>query len=64
IFIGGLSSLLYYLFLFGFTHWPSSLLSKDIIALVPNPIIVPTYIPLVLSIVSLIGGTLLVFKRK
>ncbi len=64
IFIGGLSSLLYYLFLFGFTNWPNSLLSKDIIALVPNPIIVPTYIPLVLSVMSLIGGTLLVFKRK
>ncbi|NCO66459.1 MAG: hypothetical protein COW32_00160 [Candidatus Aquicultor secundus] len=64
IFIGGLSSLLYYVFLFAFTRWPSSLLSKDIIAVVPNPIIVPTYIPLVLSVVSVVGGSLLVFKRK
>lgn len=64
IFIGGLSTLLYYAFLFAFTRWPGSLLSKDIIALVPNPIIMPAYIPLALSTVCLVGGVLLVFKRK
>jgi hypothetical protein len=64
LFIGGLSGVFYYVFMFALMRWPTSLLAKDVIALIPTPIIVPVYIPLLLSAVVLTGGTFLVFKKK
>lgn len=63
LFIGGLAGVSYHAFLYALAHWPSSLLTKDVFALIPTPIIVPIYMSLLLSALALIGGTYLVFKK-
>jgi hypothetical protein len=64
LFVAGLWGILYYAFLFALLRWPDSLFSKDVITLFPLPVIVPVYMPLLLSGVILAGGALLVLKRK
>jgi len=64
MFVGGLSGMLYYAFLFALLRWPSSLLSKDILVMVPTPVIVPIYMPVLLSALAFLGGAFLVFKKK
>ncbi|HEY3374675.1 MAG TPA: hypothetical protein VGK02_06405 [Candidatus Aquicultor sp.] len=63
LFVGGLAALSSVVFQFMLLHWPTSLLAKDVIVLFPMPVIVPIYIPLLLSALALVGGTYLVFKK-
>ncbi|MBE0447226.1 MAG: hypothetical protein IBX64_03845 [Actinobacteria bacterium] len=64
LFVVGLWGVLYYAFLFALLRWPDSLLSKDVITLFPLPVIVPVYIPLLFSLLVLVGSTFLVFKKN
>jgi len=64
LFIGGLFGALYYAFIYAFLKWPTSLVSRDIIALLPTPVIVPIYMPILLSALVFVGGFFLVFKKK
>jgi hypothetical protein len=64
LFVGGLAGVLYHVFLYSLLHWPNSLVAKDVIFLVPNPIVAPFYIPLLLSALAFAAGTFLLFKKK
>jgi hypothetical protein len=64
MFVGGIAGVLYHAFLYALLHWPTSLSDKDVILLVPNPVIAPTYIPLLVSGLALGGGFFLLFKKK
>lgn len=64
LFIGGLSCVLYYLFLFALLRWPTSLLAKDVITLLPTPVIVSVYMPLLLSALAFTGSIFLVLRKK
>lgn len=63
-FMGGLCGMLYYVILFGFLRWPISVLAKDVVTLFPLPVVVPVYMPFLLSVLVFTGGILLVFKKK
>lgn len=63
MFVGGLSGTLYYILLFALLRWPNLLLSNDIIALIPTPVIVPVYIPFLMTVSALGAGIFLVFKK-
>lgn len=64
LFIGGLAGVLYHAFLYSLLHWPDSLMTKDVVFLVPNPIVTPIYIPFLLSALAFAAGTFLLFKKK
>lgn len=64
LFVVGLWGVLYYAFLYAIIKWPTSLLSKDVIALVPMPVIVPVYMPLLLSALTFIAGLFLILRSK
>jgi hypothetical protein len=54
--------LFYYLFLYLFLGWPSSLFTWDILFLIPLPWIGPVWAPCLLSIL-MIGGSVLIITR-
>lgn len=64
LFVVGMWGVLYYAFLYAIIKWPSSLLAKDVLALVPLPVIVPVYMPLLLSAMTCVGGLFLILKSK
>lgn len=64
LFVVGLWGVLYYAFLYAILKWPTSLLSKDVISLVPMPVIVPVYMPLLLSALAFVGGLFFILRSK
>ncbi|MDI6716095.1 MAG: hypothetical protein QME63_04025 [Actinomycetota bacterium] len=64
LYLGGICGTLYYIFLFAFLRWPVSFFSKDALVLLSFPVIVPVYIPALLSIGALGAGAFLVIKKS
>jgi hypothetical protein len=60
----GIWDVFYYVWLWVFLRWPPSLLTWDILFLIPVPWIGPVLAPVVVSVVLVIGGALLMSKRE
>ena len=60
----GIWDVFYYVWLWVFLRWPPSLLTWDILFLIPVPWIGPVLAPVVVSVVLVIGGVLLMSKRE
>ena len=60
----GIWDVFYYVWLWVFLRWPPSLLTWDILFLIPVPWIGPVLAPVVVSVVLVVGGVLLMSKRE
>lgn len=60
----GIWDVCYYVWLWVFLRWPPSLLTWDILFLIPVPWIGPVLAPAVVSVVLVVGGVLLMSKRE
>jgi hypothetical protein len=60
----GIWDVFYYVWLWVFLRWPPSLLTWDILFLIPVPWIGPVLAPVVVSVVLVVGGVLLMSRRE
>jgi hypothetical protein len=59
----GVWDIAYYIWLWVFLRWPPSLLTWDVLFLIPVPWVGPVVAPMIVSVVLIAGGLLLLRKR-
>jgi len=60
----GIWDIFYYVFLFVFISWPSSLATPDLLFLIPLPWIAPVWLPAAISVIMVSLGTSLLWKHQ
>lgn len=58
----GIWDIFYYVFLFLWLRWPESLLTRDILFLIPCPWVSPVIVPVVISLAMISGGLYMLAK--
>ncbi len=60
----GIWDIFYYIFLYIWLHWPSSLFTWDVLFLIPVPWVSPVIIPIIISTIFIIQGSIILKKIK
>ncbi|NOZ63900.1 MAG: hypothetical protein GXO71_03010 [Caldiserica bacterium] len=55
----GVWDIFYYIFLYLWIQWPSSLLTQDVLFLIPLPWVAPVIVPITISVILILWGSLL-----
>lgn len=59
----GVWDVFYYLWLYALVRWPQSMLTKDVLFLIPVPWIAPVLVPVAISCLMMLGATLILWKK-
>jgi len=62
LFVFGLWDIFYYVFLYLFLRWPPSLLTRDVLFLIPVPWIAPVLLPVTIALGMVVVGFFLIIK--
>jgi hypothetical protein len=64
LFCFGVWDLSYYIFYYALIQWPTSLLTIDLLFLVPVPWIAPIILPITISIIMVVWSTYVIIKKN